>query len=169
MSQNRSRTFVYLNFVPFDAILDVGSIICMIDVKVCKTLGLPVNPFNCDISPCVGMEGASVVKSLISVLGWIEVELGILGLGCILARFWVTDCSYDNGVPVILGSHQTKKVYGQVRIENINYLPAPWKDLYTWSVVNKWYGDRCSEDLDDLYIQIQITMTLTILAVATPW
>ena len=123
----------------------------MIDVKVCETLGLPVNPFSCDISHCVGVEGASMVKSLISVLGWIEVELGILGLGCILARFWVTDCTYDKGVPVFLGSHQIKKVYGQARIVSINYWPAPWKDLYTWSAVSKWYEDRCSETLDDLY------------------
>ena len=78
----------------FDAILDVGSSISMIDVKVCETLGLPMNPFSCDISHCVGIEGASMVKSLILVLGWIEVELGILGLGCILARFWVTDCNW---------------------------------------------------------------------------
>ena len=84
-------------------------------------------------------------------MGWIEVELGILGLGCILARFWVTDCIYDKGGTVILGSRQIKKVYSQARIENINYWPAPWKDLYTWSAVNKWYGDRCSETLDDLY------------------
>ena len=123
----------------------------MIYVKVCETLGLPVNPFSCDIPHCVGVEGASMVKSLISILGWIEIELGILGLGYILARFWVTDCTYDKGVRVVLGSHQIKKVYGQARIENINYWPAPWKDLYTWSVVNKWYGDRCSETLDDLY------------------
>ena len=40
------ETLVYLNFVPFDAILDVGSSISMIDVKVCETLGLPVNPFR---------------------------------------------------------------------------------------------------------------------------
>ena len=92
-----------------------------------------------------------MVKSLISVLGWIEVELGILGLGCILAIFWVTDCTYDKGVPVVLGSHQIKKVYSQARIKNSNYWPAPWKDLYTWSAVNKWYGDRHSKTLDDLY------------------
>ena len=131
------ETLVYLNFVPFDAILDVGSSISIIDVKVCETLGLPVNPFSCDISHCVGVEGTSMVKSLISVLGWIEVELGILGLGCILAKFWVTDCIFDKGVIAVLRSHQIKKVYSQARIKNINYWPAPWRGLYTWSAVNK--------------------------------
>ena len=117
----KGNTLVYPNFVPFDAILDVGSSISMIDVKVCETLGLPVNPFSCDIFHCVGVEGASMVRSLISVLRWIKVELGILGLGCILARFRVTVCIYDKAVPVVLESDQIKKVYNQARIENINY------------------------------------------------
>ena len=55
-------------------------------------------------------------------MGWIEVEVGILGLGCILARFWVTDCSYDKCVLVVLGSHQIKKVYAQARVEKYQLL-----------------------------------------------
>ena len=83
---------IYLNFVPFDALLDVGSSISMIDMKVCEKLGLPINPFSCDIPHYVGVEGALMTKSLICIMGWVEVEVGILGMGCILARFWVTDC-----------------------------------------------------------------------------
>ena len=86
---------VYLNFVPFDALLDVGSSISMIDMKVCEKLGLPINPFSCDIPHYVSVEGALMTKSLICIMGWVEVEVGILGMGCILARFWVTDCGYE--------------------------------------------------------------------------
>ena len=80
-----------------DALLDVGSSISMIDMKVCEKLGLPINPFSCDIPHCVGVEGALMTKSLICIMGWVEVEVGILGMGCILARFWVTDCGYCRG------------------------------------------------------------------------
>ena len=85
-----------------------------------------------------------MTKTHVAVMGWIEVEVGILGLGCILARFWVTDCSYDKCIPVVLGSHQIKKVYAKARVENIKYWPAPWKDLYEWNAVNKWHGYGCS-------------------------
>ena len=60
---------IYLNFVPFDALLDVGSSISMIDMKVCEKLGLPINPFSCDISHCVGVEGALLTRSLICIMG----------------------------------------------------------------------------------------------------
>ena len=51
-----------------------------------------------------------MTKSIIGVLGWVEVKLRILGVGCNLTRFWVTDCLYDKGVPIVPGSHQFKKV-----------------------------------------------------------
>ena len=92
-----------------------------------------------------------MTKTHVAVMGWIEVDLGLLGLGCILARFWVTDCSYDKCVPVVIGSHQIKKVYAQARVENIKYWTAPWKDLYKWNAVNKWHGYGCNEDPNDLY------------------
>ena len=41
-------------------------------------------------------------------------------MGCILARFWVTDCKYDKGVPVVLGSQQIKKVYREARRDSID-------------------------------------------------
>ena len=140
-----------MNFVPFDAILDVGSSISTIDVTVCEYLKIPIRPFSCDFVLSSGFEGALMTKTHVAVMGWIEVEVGILGLGCILARFWVTDCNYDKCVPVVLGSHQIKKIYAQARIENIKCWPAPWKDLYEWNAVNKWHGYGCAEDSDDLY------------------
>ena len=39
------ETLVYLNFVPFDAILDVGSNISTVDVTVCEYLKIPMRPF----------------------------------------------------------------------------------------------------------------------------
>ena len=142
---------MYLNFVPFDALLDVGSSISMIDMKVCERLVLPINPFSCDISHCTGVEGALMTMSLICVMGWIEVEVGILGMGCILARFWVTDCKYDKGVPVVLHSHQIKKVYREARRDDFDRWPSLWKDLYLWSSPSAWYGGRHPKDeLQDL-------------------
>ena len=81
----------------------------MIDEKVCERLGLPVNPFNCDISYCAGVKGAGMSRSLIQVYRCVKVEVGILGLGCVIAYFWVTNCQYDKGILVVLGSYQTKK------------------------------------------------------------
>ena len=102
----------------------------MIDVKVCEKLGLPINLFSCDISHCVGVEGALMTRSLICIMGWVEVEVGILGMGCILARFWVTDCKYDKGAPVVLGSHQIKKVYREARRDSIDIWPSLWRDIF---------------------------------------
>ena len=78
MGQNRPRTShsCIFKFIPFDALLDVGSKISMIDKKVCDRLGLPINPFSCDISHCDGVVGASMTRSIIAIMGWIEVELG---------------------------------------------------------------------------------------------
>ena len=124
----------------------------MIDMKVCEKLGLPINPFSCDISHCVGVEGALMTRSLICIMGWVEVEVGILGMGCILARFWVTDCKYDKGVPVVLGSHQIKKVYREARRDSMDLWPSLWKDIYMWSAPSMWYGGRHPRDeLEDLY------------------
>ena len=47
---------VYINFVPYDAILDIGSSLSMIDVELCENLCLIVNPFSHDISYYVGVE-----------------------------------------------------------------------------------------------------------------
>ena len=85
-------------------------------------------------------------------MGWIKVEVGILGMGCILARFWVTDCKYDKGVPVVLGSCQIKKVYREARRDDFDRWPSLWKDLHLWSTPSNWFGGRMPKDeLEDLY------------------
>ena len=120
----------------------------MIDKKVCDRLGLPINPFSCDISLCDGIVGASMTRSIIAIMGWIEVELGLLGMGCILARFWVADCKYDKGVPVVLGSPMIKEVYKDARRDHYDLWPTVWKDLYMWNAHNEWFENGV---LDDLY------------------
>ena len=137
-----------MNFVPFDALLDVSSKISMIDEKVCDRLGLPINPFSCDITHCDGVAGASITRSIITIMGWIEVELGLLGMGCILARFWVTNCRHDKGVPVVLGSPMIKEVYKDASRDHYDLWPTVWKDLYMWNAHNEWFENGV---LDDLY------------------
>ena len=67
------ETLVYLNFVPFDAILDVGSSISTIDVTVCEYLKIPIRPFSGDFVLSSGFEGALMTKTHVAVMGWIEV------------------------------------------------------------------------------------------------
>ena len=74
--------------------MDIGSSLSLIDVELCKSLCLKVNPFTHDIAHYVGMEGTSIVGSALSVLGCVEVELSILHIGCVLVRFWITECQY---------------------------------------------------------------------------
>ena len=81
-------------------------------------------------------------------MGWIEVELGLLGMGCILARFWVTDCRHDKGVPVVLGSPMIKEVYKDASRDHYDLWPTVWKDLYKWNAHNEWFENGV---LDDLY------------------
>ena len=68
-----SETLVYLNFVPFDAILDFGFSISTIDVTVCEYLKIPIRPFICDFTLSSGFEGALMTKAHVAVMGWIEV------------------------------------------------------------------------------------------------
>ena len=77
----------------------------MIGVELCENLCLNVNPFTHDISHYVGVEGASMISSAVSILGKVEVELSIPHMGCVLARFWITECMHDRDMPIILGSH----------------------------------------------------------------
>ena len=140
---------VYLNYVPLDAILDIGSSLSLIDTELCESLCLKVNPFSYDISQCVAIEGACLTNSLMAILGWVEVEMGIPGLGCMMTRFWVADTLYNKEVPVVLGSHQIKKVFGQANLERIGCWPQTWKVMYERCAQSKWYSDRCQEDFYD--------------------
>ena len=120
----------------------------MIDIELCENFYLSVHPFTCDISHYVGVEGASMMGSAVAILGWVEVELGIPHMGCILAKFWVTECKYDKGVPIVIGSHQAKRVMAQANLERMDCWPPPWKTVYEWCSFGRWYERNC---LDDFY------------------
>ena len=77
-----------------------------------------------------------MVSSTITILGWIEVELGINYMGCILARFWITDCLIDKAIPLVIGSHQIKEIFKQANLDKIDEWPKPWKSVYEWYLVS---------------------------------
>ena len=103
--------------IPYDAILDTGVTFSMIDHKLCESLCLRLKSFKCDIPHCVVLGGVYMTKSITNVLGWVQVELGIPFMGCILARIWVTSTIHKQGVPLVLGSHVIKKFFAQANLE----------------------------------------------------
>ena len=61
-------TMVYINFVPYDAIVDIGSSFSMIDVTLCEDLGLQVHSFTYEIPHYIGMNETSVPGSTVAIL-----------------------------------------------------------------------------------------------------
>ena len=49
----------------------------MIDVELCKSLCLQIDPLECYAIHRVGVEGTSMTSSMISILGWVDVKLEI--------------------------------------------------------------------------------------------
>ena len=121
----------------------------MVDQEICEDLGLGVTKFQCDLPQCVGIEGAKVSKSIINIKGWVEIELGVLGLTCLTTRLWVTKSLFNKGIPIVLGSHQIKKIFAEANVDRIKFWPQPWKDIYERCARSQWYSDMCSEDLSD--------------------
>ena len=48
---------------------------------------------------CVSIEEGKLTNSVLNIIGWIEIELGILGVGLIQTRLWVTNNLISKGVP----------------------------------------------------------------------
>ena len=134
--------------IPYDAILYTGATFSMIDHELCESLCLRVNSFRCEIPHCVGLEGV-YMKAMTNVLGWVQVELGIPFMGCVLARLWVTSTMHQQGVPLVLGSHIIKRFFAQANLEKVDCWPPPLKFIYERSANGKWYSERYSEDLYD--------------------
>ena len=80
---------VHVNNQPLDAILDLGSNVSLIDQEITDDMNVELNPFTCDVSQCVSIEGVKVTNSKIKVIGWVEIELGLVGIGCLVTRLWV--------------------------------------------------------------------------------
>ena len=72
---------IHINEVPFDALVDMIANYSMIDSQLCRYLCLDLTPFQYDVPLCTGIEGACRTKSVVAILGWVELEIGILSLG----------------------------------------------------------------------------------------
>ena len=59
----------------------------MIDAQLCRYLHLDLTPFQYDVPLCTGIEEAYMTKSIEAILGWVELEIGILGPGLATVRF----------------------------------------------------------------------------------
>ena len=105
---------------PFDVLVDMSANYSMIDSRLCEYWHLDVTHFQYDIPYCMGIEGACMTRSIIAILGWIGMEIGIPSLGLATVRFWVADTMSSKGTPFILGSNQIKKIFSQVNVENTN-------------------------------------------------
>ena len=132
---------------PFDALIDMSANYSMLDAELCRYLHLDVIPFQYDIPLCMGIEGACMTKSILAILGWVELEIGIPSLGLAIVRLWVADTQSCKGTPFILGSSQIKKIFSQVKIEEVDNCPQPWKAMHYRYV----YGDHWSDDSEDLF------------------
>ena len=134
-----------------DALLDLGCDASFIDQEISDDLGVKVNPYDCTISQCVGIEvfPCTVSTSSLKVIGWIEIEMGILGIGCVITRLWVTQSLFNKGVPLVIGSHLIKKILAQANLRKIDCWQQPWRFIYEGYVEGKWCVDKCLEELTD--------------------
>ena len=139
------KVLVHVYERPLDAILDLGASISFIDKEIVDSLGVEVHPFICNVPQCVSFEGAKLTNSVLNVIGWIELELGILGVGLFTTRLWVVKSMFNKGVPIILGSHQIKKIFLEANVKNMDCWQQPWKFIHEYL----WQEGNCSEDLSD--------------------
>ena len=106
------EVLVYVNNHPLDALLDLGCNVSFIDQEISDDLDARLVPLDCTVSQCIdlGISPFKVLNSVFQVIGWIEIELGVLGLGCFPARLWVTKSMIHKGVPMVIGCHLIKKI-----------------------------------------------------------
>ena len=86
---------VHVNNEPLDAILDLGSNVSLIDQEITDDMNVKLTPLIHKLSQCVSIEGPKLTNSIINVIGWVEIELGILGVGCLTTRLWVTKSLFN--------------------------------------------------------------------------
>ena len=140
---------VYINNQPMDAILDLGSSVSLIDKEIVNKLNVKLTPYIHDVPQCVSVGGLKFTVSVINIIGWVEIELGVLGIGCLTTRLWVTDSLFNKGVSLVLGSHQIKQILAQANLNRMNCWQQPWRHIYEGCAEGKWYSDRCDEELSD--------------------
>ena len=120
----------------------------MIDSDLCRYLQLDVTPFQYDIPLCTGIEGVCMTKSIVAILGWVDLKIGIASLGLVDLRFWVADTVSCKGTPFVLGSNQIKSILNQVDTANTDSWPQPWRSMHYRFSYGNW-SDSHSEDLYD--------------------
>ena len=93
-------------------------------------MNVKLTPYIHDVPQCVNVEGLKFTNSVINIVGCVEVELGVLGIGCLTTRLWVTNSLFNKGVPIVLGSHQIKQILAQANINRMNCWQRPWRYIY---------------------------------------
>ena len=84
-----------------------------------------------------------MTKSIVAIFGWVELEIGILGLGLVKVRFQVADTMSCKGTPIILGGNQIKKIIKHLDSEEVEQWPQHWRSMYH----RYYYGDHwCDTD-----------------------
>ena len=101
---------VYVNNQPMDAILDLGSSVSLIDGEITDDLNVQLTPYIHDVPQCVSVEGLKFTNSVIHIVGWVEIELGVLGIGCLTTRLWVTNSLFNKGVWEVLNQFESELV-----------------------------------------------------------
>ena len=102
----------------------------LIDQEITDDLPVTVNPFTCNLSQCFSLEGIKLTTSVFNVIGWVEIELGILGVGCLTTRLFVTKSMFNKQVPIVLGSHQIKQIFAQANVSRMDCWQQPWRFIY---------------------------------------
>ena len=157
---------VHVNNEPVEAILDLGSGISVIDIEIVEDLNKKLTPFVKDMPQCVSIEEGKLTNSVLNIIGWIEIELGILGVGLIQTGLWVTDNLISKGVPIVLGSHQIKQILAQANTQRMDCWQQPWKSVY------QWYCHYCEEELSSSEVSFEMLpspdVALEGLRVSTP-
>ena len=64
-----------------------------------------------------------MTKLILNIKGWVETELEVPGLGCLVARLWVVKSLVSKGMLIILGSHQIKRILARANVARIDCLP----------------------------------------------
>ena len=140
------EVLIHINNHPQDALLDLGSDVSLIGQELIDDLALTVNPFVCDVPQAVSLRGSREVHVAVSnVTGWVELELGILGIGCLPIRLFVAKHLINKGVQVVLGSQIIKKIFAQANVKRMECWQEPWRLIYEGCIKRKW----CMEDLSD--------------------
>ena len=145
----KPEVVVYVNNQPLDAILDLSSSVSLIDREITDDMNVKLTPYIYDVPQCVSVEGLKFTNSVINIVGWVEIEFSVLGIGCLTTRLWVTNSLFNKGVPTVIGSHQIKQILAQANLKRMDCWQQPWRHIYEGCAEGKWYSGRCDEELSD--------------------